>query len=130
MHLLNRSPSPLGAVWRLQHRGDPRGSIPEGAQLGSSTWGLDLTVTVSVGRRGPTQRYPGGRLTARWQNWLREEEESVVPGAPDVGSLCQSHPRSRGRLVGQGGSREHGEPPCQGGKPTTIAPAPGAVPGT
>ena len=78
MHLLNRSPSPLGAVWRLQHRGDPRGSIPEGAQLGSSTWGLDLTVTVSVGRRGPTQRYPGGRLTASWQNWLRKEEEFQV----------------------------------------------------
>lgn len=37
----------------------------------------------------------------------------MAPGAPDVGSLCQSHPRSRGRLVGQGGSREHGEISCQ-----------------
>ena len=52
MHLLNRSPSPLGAVWRLQHNGDPRGLTPEGAQLGGSKRGLDLTVTVSVGRRG------------------------------------------------------------------------------
>ena len=36
MHLLNRSPSPPGAVWRLQHRGYPRGSTPEGIQVGEA----------------------------------------------------------------------------------------------
>lgn len=50
------------------------------------------------------QKYPGGRLTASWQNWLRKEEDSVVPGAPDVGNLWQCCPRSRGRLVGQAGN--------------------------
>lgn len=38
-------------------QGDPRGSTPEGAQLGGSTWGLDLTVTVSV-EEGTSPRAP------------------------------------------------------------------------
>ena len=74
------------------------------------------------------QKYPGGRLTASWQNWLRKEEDSVVPGAPDVGNLWQCCPRSRGRLVGQAGNTGATVPGRK--EPTTITPAPGAVPGT
>lgn len=84
MLLLNRSPMPLGAARRLECRGDLRGRTPAGTRqpFRGSMWGVE--------RRGPGQRYPGGRLTAQLAELVEEGRGAYVSGTcgsvtPDPG---------------------------------------------
>lgn len=128
MHLLNRSPSPLGAVWRLQ-QGRPQGIDTRRNSSRRQHVGPGPDSDGQCGEEGTRpQRYPGGRLTAGWQNWLRKEEGSVVPGAPDVGNLCSVTPGPGEDWLNKQGTRGATVPGRK--KPTTTTLVPGAVPGT
>lgn len=86
--------------------------------------GLDLTVMVSAGRRGHSPEISRRRTDCQLAEPAGEGRGAVAPGAPGVGDLWQCQPRSRGRLAPRGAAMPGRR------KPTTIPPAPGAVPGT